>query len=114
MAELGAHADHLHEAVGAQAAAAGVTGLIVVGDAAAPILAGTKAVPSWQGELVHVPDAAAALQAVRDRLRSGDVVLVKASHAVGLEGVALALTGETRPGEAHDGQPRAGEAGPPS
>jgi len=100
MAELGPQTDQLHEAVGAQAAAAGVAGLIVVGDAAAPMLAGTKAVPSWQGELVHVPDAAAAVQAVRDRLRSGDVVLVKASHAVGLESVALALTGETRAGEA--------------
>ncbi|MGO8959796.1 MAG: UDP-N-acetylmuramoyl-tripeptide--D-alanyl-D-alanine ligase [Streptosporangiaceae bacterium] len=99
MAELGAEADRLHEAVGAQAAAAGVAGLIVVGDAAAPMLAGAKAVPAWQGELLHVPDAEAALQAVRDRLRSGDVVLVKASHAIGLESIALALTGEARVGK---------------
>lgn len=99
MAELGAKADRLHEAVGTQAAAAGVAGLIVVGDAAAPLLAGAKAVPSWQGELLHVPDAEAAVQALGDRLRSGDVVLVKASHSVGLEAVALALTGEGRAGE---------------
>jgi UDP-N-acetylmuramoyl-tripeptide--D-alanyl-D-alanine ligase len=99
MAELGEEADRLHEAVGAQAAAAGLAGLIVVGDAAAPILAGTKAVPSWQGELLHVPDAAAALQAIRERLRGGDVVLVKASHAIGLESVALALTGEAKVSE---------------
>ncbi len=96
MAELGEEADRLHEAVGAQAAAAGLAGLIVVGDAAAPILTGTKAVASWQGELLHVPDAAAALQAIRERLRGGDVVLVKASHAIGLESVALALTGEAK------------------
>jgi UDP-N-acetylmuramoyl-tripeptide--D-alanyl-D-alanine ligase len=99
MAELGAQADQLHEAVGIQAAAAGVAGLIVVGDAAAPLLAGAKAVPSWQGELLHVPDAEAAVQALGDRLRGGDVVLVKASHSVGLEAVALALTGEGRAGE---------------
>jgi len=92
MAELGEQAEQLHEAAGAQAAAAGLAGLIVVGDQAAPILAGAKAVPSWHGELLHVPDGATAVQALRDRLRSGDVVLVKASHSVGLESVALALT----------------------
>jgi len=92
MAELGEQAEQLHEAAGALAAAAGLAGLIVVGDQAAPILAGAKAVPSWHGELLHVPDGATAVQALRDRLRSGDVVLVKASHSVGLESVALALT----------------------
>jgi hypothetical protein len=34
------------------------------------------------------------VSAVRDRVRAGDVVLVKASHSIGLERVALALTGE--------------------
>jgi UDP-N-acetylmuramoyl-tripeptide--D-alanyl-D-alanine ligase len=94
MTELGDDADQLHEEVGAAAAAAGLAGLIVVGEDAAPILAGTKAVPGWHGELVHVPDAAEAVRAARDRLRDGDVVLVKASHSIGLERVALALTGE--------------------
>jgi UDP-N-acetylmuramoyl-tripeptide--D-alanyl-D-alanine ligase len=99
MTELGDDADQLHEEVGAAAAAAGLAGLIVVGEDAAPILAGTKAVPGWQGELVHVPDAAAAVRAARDRLRDGDVVLVKASHSIGLERVALALTGERPEGD---------------
>jgi len=94
MTELGAEADRMHEEIGACAAAAGLAGLIVVGDEAAPILAGAKAVPAWHGELLSVPDVAAAVRAVRERLRSGDVVLVKASHSVGLERVALALTGE--------------------
>jgi UDP-N-acetylmuramoyl-tripeptide--D-alanyl-D-alanine ligase len=99
MTELGDDADRLHEEIGAAAAAAGLDGLIVVGEAAAPILTGTKALPGWQGELVHVPDAAAAVRAARDRLRNGDVVLVKASHSIGLERVALALTGEQPPGD---------------
>jgi UDP-N-acetylmuramoyl-tripeptide--D-alanyl-D-alanine ligase len=94
MAELGEQSGELHEAAGAQAAQAGVAALIVVGDEAAPMLAGAKSVGGWGGELVHVPDAAAAVQAVRSRMRPGDVVLVKASHSVGLERVALALTGE--------------------
>jgi UDP-N-acetylmuramoyl-tripeptide--D-alanyl-D-alanine ligase len=94
MTELGDDADRLHAEVGADAAAAGVAGLIVVGDAAAPMLAGAKTVPGWRGELQHVPDAAAAVGALQSRLRDGDVVLVKASHSIHLERVALALTGE--------------------
>ena len=99
MTELGEDADRLHEEIGAAAAGAGLAGLIVVGEQAAPMLAGAKAVPAWHGELLSVPDAAAAVRAVRDRIRAGDVVLVKASHSIGLERVALALTGE-RPLEA--------------
>jgi UDP-N-acetylmuramoyl-tripeptide--D-alanyl-D-alanine ligase len=94
MTELGDDSDRLHEEVGAAAAGAGLAGLIVVGEQAAPILAGAKAVPAWQGELLSVPDARAAVRAVTDRLRAGDVVLVKASHSIGLERVAMALTGE--------------------
>jgi UDP-N-acetylmuramoyl-tripeptide--D-alanyl-D-alanine ligase len=103
MTELGDAADELHEEIGATAAQAGLAALIVVGEQAAPMLAGAKAVPSWQGELLAVPDAAAAVQAVSDRLRSGDVVLVKASHSIGLERVALALTGERPLTDDHEG-----------
>jgi len=94
MTELGDDADRLHAEIGADAAAADLAGLIVVGDAAEPILAGARAVPGWRGVLQHVPDAAAAVGALRGRLRDGDVVLVKASHSIHLERVALALTGE--------------------
>jgi UDP-N-acetylmuramoyl-tripeptide--D-alanyl-D-alanine ligase len=58
------------------------------------MLAGASAVPAWRGELLGVADGAAAVAALRQRLRAGDVVLVKASHSIGLERVALALTGE--------------------
>jgi UDP-N-acetylmuramoyl-tripeptide--D-alanyl-D-alanine ligase len=105
MTELGDDAGRLHEQIGAQAAAAGLAGLIVVGAEAAPMLAGARAVRGWQGELQHVPDAAAAVGTLRAQLRDGDVVLVKASHSIHLERVALALTGE---------QPLDGEAGPGS
>jgi UDP-N-acetylmuramoyl-tripeptide--D-alanyl-D-alanine ligase len=94
MTELGDQAEELHEQAGRQAAQAGLAGLIVVGEQAAPMLTGAKADPSWRGELLQVPDAAAAVAAV-DRLAGpGDVVLVKASRSVNLQRVALALTGE--------------------
>jgi UDP-N-acetylmuramoyl-tripeptide--D-alanyl-D-alanine ligase len=94
MAELGARAEELHEQAGRQAARAGLDGLIVVGEQAAPMLAGARADRSWRGELLQVPDAAAAVAAVRERVRPGDTVLVKASRAADLQRVALALTGE--------------------
>jgi UDP-N-acetylmuramoyl-tripeptide--D-alanyl-D-alanine ligase len=65
-----------------------------VGEAAAPMLSGAKAEPSWHGELIGVPDAGSAVTALGNILAPGDVVLVKASRTVGLERVALALTGE--------------------
>jgi UDP-N-acetylmuramoyl-tripeptide--D-alanyl-D-alanine ligase len=94
MTELGAQAAELHEQAGRQAARAGLAGLIVVGEEAAPMLAGAKADPSWRGELRQVPDAAAAVTEVERLARPGDVVLVKASRAANLQRVALALTGE--------------------
>jgi UDP-N-acetylmuramoyl-tripeptide--D-alanyl-D-alanine ligase len=94
MTELGEESEEFHEEVGRLAARAGLAGLVVVGDGTEPILAGTKSVPSWSGELLHVPDPPAAVRALEQRLAGGDVVLVKASHSVGLESVALALTGE--------------------
>ena len=39
----------------------------------------------------HAPDAAAATELLRDLLRPGDTVLVKASRGVGLEAVAEGL-----------------------
>jgi UDP-N-acetylmuramoyl-tripeptide--D-alanyl-D-alanine ligase len=91
MAELGERSREFHEQAGVVAARIGVTGLIAVGDEAAPMLTGAKAVPEFAGELLAVPDGPAAVAAVSERLRPGDVVLVKASRAAGLQTVALAL-----------------------
>jgi UDP-N-acetylmuramoyl-tripeptide--D-alanyl-D-alanine ligase len=98
MTELGPAAAEFHRQAGAQAAESGLAGLVVVGAGAAPMLAGAKSVVGWRGELLHVADGQGALAAVRNLLRAGDVVLVKASHSVGLEIVALTLTGEAAGG----------------
>ena len=94
MNELGDESQQRHEEAGGLAARAGVAGLIVVGENAAPMLTGAKAERSWRGELISVPDAESALTALGNLLGPGDVVLVKASRTIGLERVALALTGE--------------------
>jgi len=91
MAELGDEARASHEEIGALAAGTGVTSLIVVGKEAAPILDGAQARSGWHGEAIGVPDAPGAVAALRGRLAGGDVVLVKASRAAGLESVAAEL-----------------------
>src|ERR1019366_1295641 len=85
MRELGAEADALNQQAGALSARTGPAGPNVGGGHAAPLLAGAKAEPSWQGELLHVADGSAAAAALSERLRPGDVVLVQASRGAGLQ-----------------------------
>ena len=97
MAELGDTSRASHEEIGEFAARVlgpGLAGLITVGEEAAPILSGARRVASWHGEALNVPDGAAALAVVADRLKPGDVILVKASRAAALEGVAVSLLEE--------------------
>jgi UDP-N-acetylmuramoyl-tripeptide--D-alanyl-D-alanine ligase len=94
MAELGDIADESHAEAGRLAAQAGVTGLVAVGEQAAPVLTGARAQPGWRGEAISVPDSRAAVAALRNRLRPGDVVLVKASKSAGLWEVADGLLAE--------------------
>jgi UDP-N-acetylmuramoyl-tripeptide--D-alanyl-D-alanine ligase len=97
MAELGGTSRSSHEDIGEYAARvsdSGLAGLIAVGEEAAPLLAGARRVRSWPGEALAAPDGAAALELLANRLKPRDVVLVKASRAAHLEGVAAALLGE--------------------
>jgi len=100
MAELGDTSRTSHEDIGEFAArvsassGSGLAGLIAVGEEAAPLLAGARRVRSWPGEALAVPDGEAALDVLANRLKPGDVVLVKASRAAGLESVAADLLRE--------------------
>jgi UDP-N-acetylmuramoyl-tripeptide--D-alanyl-D-alanine ligase len=102
MAELGDTSRASHEDIGEYAAALGgpgmagsaLAGLIAVGEEAAPLLDGTRRVRSWTGEAQAVADGATAVRILANRLKPSDVVLVKASRAAHLEGVAAALLGE--------------------
>ena len=91
MAELGDFSRASHAEVGEFAANAGLAGLIAVGDEAAPILAAARGVRSWHGEAIAAPDGAGAVAMLVNRLKPGDVVLIKASRAAGLEGLAAEL-----------------------
>jgi UDP-N-acetylmuramoyl-tripeptide--D-alanyl-D-alanine ligase len=98
MRELGDTADREHDAVGSLVASLGIDLLVVVGEQARGIHHGAAAAPGWGGHSVWVPDVATATDAVERVVRPGDVVLVKASRAVGLErlGEALLMTARER------------------
>jgi UDP-N-acetylmuramoyl-tripeptide--D-alanyl-D-alanine ligase len=94
MAELGPDAAAEHERLGRDAVAAGVDLLVSVGPDAVGIADGAVTAGFRAGEgSVHVPDRAAARALLVDVLRPGDVVLVKASRAYGLEELAADLLG---------------------
>jgi UDP-N-acetylmuramoyl-tripeptide--D-alanyl-D-alanine ligase len=88
MLELGEHSEDEHARVGALAASTGVDVLVAVGAGTRPA---AEVVRGRGIVALEVPDASAALEAVRGLMRPGDAVLVKASRAVGLEVVAHAL-----------------------
>jgi UDP-N-acetylmuramoyl-tripeptide--D-alanyl-D-alanine ligase len=92
MAELGDAAWAAHDDIGRLCVRLDVSRLVVVGPNAKGIHAGASLEGSWGEEAVFVEDADAALALLRAELAPGDVVLVKASRAAGLERVALALT----------------------
>jgi UDP-N-acetylmuramoyl-tripeptide--D-alanyl-D-alanine ligase len=94
MAELGDIADESHAEAGRRAAQAGAAIIVAVGDGAAPVLDGARAVPGWRGEALAAQDPGAAVAVLVNRLRPGDVVLVKASKAAGLWHVADGLLAE--------------------
>jgi UDP-N-acetylmuramoyl-tripeptide--D-alanyl-D-alanine ligase len=94
MAELGDIAAQSHEEAGERAARGGAAVIVAVGAGAAPVLDGARAVAGWQGEAIAAQDPKAAVEALRNRLRPGDVVLVKASKAAGLWEVADGLLAE--------------------
>ncbi|MET8676534.1 UDP-N-acetylmuramoyl-tripeptide--D-alanyl-D-alanine ligase [Streptomyces sp. NPDC004647] len=100
MAELGTESLAEHDAIGRLAVRLNVSKLVAVGGREAAWLdMGAKNEGSWGEESVHVSDARAAIDLLRRELRPGDVVLVKASRAVGLERIAMELLDSAGEGE---------------
>lgn len=91
MRELGEMAAAAHAEVGEAVAGGSWAGLIAVGPLAAMIAERACACGFSRACVACVPDAEAAVEALRSRLRPGDAVLLKASRGVRLERVAQAL-----------------------
>jgi UDP-N-acetylmuramoyl-tripeptide--D-alanyl-D-alanine ligase len=97
MRELGAGATREHDAIGRLAVRLDISRLVAVGPATRPLHLGAVMEGSWGEESVHVPDLDTAVALLGEALRPGDVVLVKASRAGGLERLAQALVDQPLP-----------------
>ena len=93
MGELGEEAITEHDLVGRYLVRLNISHLIVVGlgRPQRALFQGAIQEGSWGAEAEHVESAEDALAILNDRLAPGDVVLVKASQAVGLWTVAESL-----------------------
>jgi UDP-N-acetylmuramoyl-tripeptide--D-alanyl-D-alanine ligase len=103
MGELGEDSVTEHDRIGRLAVRLDISRLVVVGSGR-PMSAmhhGAVMEGSWGSESVMVADADAALALLRAELEPGDVVLVKASNAVGLGVIADALLNDSVSSDGH-------------
>jgi UDP-N-acetylmuramoyl-tripeptide--D-alanyl-D-alanine ligase len=89
MAELGRHSEAAHEEVGRRAAEFGVGQLFAVGRMAPVMARGAR--DAGLARVMEFADVEAAAIAVKQFVREGDVLLIKASRATRLERVAEKL-----------------------
>ncbi|MCR5033294.1 MAG: UDP-N-acetylmuramoyl-tripeptide--D-alanyl-D-alanine ligase [Lachnospiraceae bacterium] len=94
MAELGENERALHREVGRHAAGCGIDSVICVGDLCGDMAeeAENEARKNGLGtEVLHEKDRDSLIGSLREIIRPGDTVLVKASHCMGFEKIVEAL-----------------------
>jgi UDP-N-acetylmuramoyl-tripeptide--D-alanyl-D-alanine ligase len=92
MAELGERSRVYHEETGSLLDELGIELVVAVGDGARPYLG----VAGERGATRRWISDAAAFDSVAELLRPGDAILVKASRAVGLEGIPASIEKRAR------------------
>jgi UDP-N-acetylmuramoyl-tripeptide--D-alanyl-D-alanine ligase len=88
MRELGENSEELHAELSAPVLDANVDVALLVGAGMAPLAHAL----GQRTTVLHLPDAASALQTLEPMLRDGDAILIKGSNAVGLGQLVNALT----------------------
>jgi UDP-N-acetylmuramoyl-tripeptide--D-alanyl-D-alanine ligase len=89
MAELGAHTARAHAEIGRRSVELGVNRLVAVGKWAHETIQAAR--DAGLNEVQEFPDVPTAAAELKRLLRPGDLVLLKASRATGLERVGEAL-----------------------
>ena len=101
MLELGPDAVALHREVGGYLAGRDISYVIAAGTLGRHIAEGALAAGMSPGQVLEIPDVEGAAAVLKDLVREGDVVLIKASRGLRLERVIEALSGNagTAPGQ---------------
>jgi UDP-N-acetylmuramoyl-tripeptide--D-alanyl-D-alanine ligase len=89
MAELGEHSVDAHREIGRRSAELGLDRLVAVGRFARETVEAAQA--AGLSEVSEFADVPSAMAAVKDLVRAGDVILLKASRTTGLEKIVAAL-----------------------
>ena len=92
MLELGETSPELHREAGEAAAAMGFSPVVGVGELSRELVAGAAAAGA---ETEWVESATRAAEILSERLRAGDVLLIKGSRGIGLEVVVEAILAAT-------------------
>jgi UDP-N-acetylmuramoyl-tripeptide--D-alanyl-D-alanine ligase len=92
MEELGAHSEAAHTEVGRRAAELGIGQLFTIGKMS--VITAKAARDGGLGRVIEFENVEAAVTAIRKFLKTGDVVLLKASRASRLERIAETLKSE--------------------
>jgi UDP-N-acetylmuramoyl-tripeptide--D-alanyl-D-alanine ligase len=92
MLELGSLTEDAHREVGRKAVECGVARLITVGTLAQEIAAGAAGAGMPEEWIAGCASNAQAIERLRAEIRPGDVVLVKGSRAMQMEGIVRGLT----------------------
>lgn len=94
MLELGALTEESHRRVGRLAAASGLDVLIGVGPASAFLCEGAREAGMPEDRVFRMADAAEAGRFLQERIRQGDLVLIKGSQGIRMERVVKELMAE--------------------
>ncbi len=94
MLEIGHYTEEGHRLVGAKVAASGIKYLIAVGEKARDFIRGAKEAGMEDDFIFHFDTAEEAGKFLQDRIKAGDVLLVKASQKMRLEKVVKELMAE--------------------
>ena len=96
MLELGSEARDMHREIGAYLVEQGIGHLIAAGGLGREISEGARHAGMASSQIVDVPDATAAGQALKILAKKGDVILVKGSRGMKMEQVVDSFTGARR------------------
>lgn len=94
MLELGAESERYHREVGARAAELGIDALLCVGELSAEIIRGAAEAGMDENRLFHFADTEAAGRFAQERIKRGDIFLIKGSRGMKMENITKELMAE--------------------
>jgi UDP-N-acetylmuramoyl-tripeptide--D-alanyl-D-alanine ligase len=94
MAEIGSYTEEGHELVGKKIVSSGIDYLIAVGAKSIHIINGAQDTGLKKDAIFHFDTSEEAGRFIRDRINSGDVILVKGSQSMRMEKAVLEIMAE--------------------